>query len=331
MRIVKAFIPLLIILATCRGFANTTHIEAPVVTDSEQIRERLEEHLSMLTRTIGERSVRIPENLNRTADYIRSFFESIQLPVHFETYKYNQLTVNNVVATLNPSPRPSIHYVLGAHYDSVTGTVGADDNASSIAVQLETARELIIMATREKLDVMVTFVSFALEEPPAYGTRYMGSRIYAEKAKQEKMQIDGMICLEMVGYSCRKPGCQRYPFPLMFFGYPRDGLFIGIVGNLNSRSLVSDLARAFKKTPALPVISLTVPFNGWLVPNVRLSDHASFWDHGYRAVMLTDSAFYRNPHYHQVSDTMETLDFSFMAELVKSLVRFFRSYRADRN
>lgn len=281
----------------------------------------------MLTRTIGERSVRLPENLYRTAAYIHSYFESNQLPVRYEPYRYRQITVNNVVATLKPTRGSTVHYIVGAHYDSVAGTVGADDNASAIAVQLETARQLNLLASGKRLDVMVTFVSFALEEPPVYGSRYMGSRIFVEKAKKEKMQIDGMICLEMVGYSCRRPGCQRYPFPLMFFGYPRDGQFIGLVGNFSSRPLVRSLSKAFKKNPHLPVISLTVPFNGWVVPNVRLSDHASFWDHGYRAVMITDSAFYRNPHYHLASDTMETLDIAFMAELVESLVDFFRADR----
>jgi hypothetical protein len=322
---VKVFVLLLVFLTAGTASANPSHSEVPVVTDSYPTRMRLQEHLSMLTRTIGERSVRIPENLDRTAAYIHSYFESKLMPVRYEPYRYRQITVNNVVATLKPAQDPSVHYIVGAHYDSVAGTVGADDNASAIAVQLETARQLSLLASREKLDVMVTFVSFALEEPPVYGSRSMGSRIYAEKAKKEKMQIDGMICLEMVGYSCRRPGCQRYPFPLMFFGYPRDGQFIGLVGNFSSRPLVRGLAKAFKKNPQLPVISLTVPFNGWLVPNVRLSDHASFWDHGYQAVMITDSAFYRNPHYHLASDTMETLDIEFMAELVESLVEFFRA------
>ena len=331
MRIVKGFKRLLVFLVTWSISANPLQGEVPAVTDSHQTRLRLQAHLSMLTRSIGERSVRIPENLERTAAYIRSSIESFQLPVHYEPYRYHRTTVNNVVATLKPSHSPSVHYVLGAHYDSVAGTVGADDNASAIAVQLETARELSLLASHEMLDVMVTFVFFALEEPPVYGSRYMGSRRYAEKAKKEKMQIDGMICLEMVGYSCRKPGCQRYPFPLMFFGYPRDGRFIGIAGNFRSRSLTRDLSMAFKKNRELPVISLTVPFDGWVVPNIRLSDHASFWDNGYRAVMITDSAFYRNPHYHLVSDKMETLDFSFMTELVESLVTFFRSYRSEPN
>lgn len=323
--IVKAFVGLLVFLMACVTSADPSHSEVPAMCDSHQTRMRLQEHLSMMTRTIGERSVRIPENLDRSAAYIHSCYESNQLPVRYEPYRYRQITVNNVVATLKPAHGATVHYVVGAHYDSVAGTVGADDNASAIAVQLETARQLNLLASRERLDVMVTFVSFALEEPPVYATRYMGSRIFAEKAQKEKMQIDGMICLEMVGYSCRRPGCQRYPFPLMFFGYPREGNFIGLVGNFNSRPLLRGLSKAFKKNPQLPVISLTVPFNGWVVPNVRLSDHASFWDHGYQAVMITDSAFYRNPHYHLASDTMETLDIAFMAELVESLVAFFRA------
>ena len=155
----------------------------------------------------------------------------------------------------------------------------------------------------------------------------MGSKVYAKKAKREKKQIDGMICLEMVGYTCHIPGCQDYPFPLMFFGYPEKGNYIGIVGNLSSIGLTKGLFRSFQRNKDLPVIRLTVPLGGWLMPAVRLSDHASFWDQGFKAVMITDTAFFRNPHYHLPSDTMETLDYRFMAELVESLVGFFRSHR----
>jgi Zn-dependent M28 family amino/carboxypeptidase len=154
----------------------------------------------------------------------------------------------------------------------------------------------------------------------------MGSRVYARKAKKEREKIDGMICLEMVGYSCHDPGCQDYPFPLMFLGYPKEGNFIGLVGSFKSRNFTDALFRAFRKNPELPVIKLTVPFRGWLMPSVRLSDHSSFWDQGYKAVMITDSAFYRNPHYHLPSDTMEKLDYGFMAELVESLLIFFSSH-----
>jgi hypothetical protein len=112
----------------------------------------------------------------------------------------------------------------------------------------------------------------------------------------------------------------------MFMGYPKEGTFIGLVGNLKSSDFTGSLFRAFQKNPELPVIKLTVPFGGWLMPSVRLSDHSSFWDKGFKAVMVTDSAFYRNPNYHRPTDTMEKLDYGFMAELVKSLLLFFGSH-----
>jgi hypothetical protein len=173
----------------------------------------------------------------------------------------------------------------------------------------------------------VKFVSFALEEPPAYATRYMGSRVYAKKARREQEKIDGMICLEMVGYTCHEAGCQKYLFPLQFMGYPKEGNFIGIVSNFKSGGFAEELFNTFKTNRELPAVKLKVPFNGRVLPSVRLSDHASFWDQGYRAVMVTDSAFLRNPHYHLPSDTMEKLDYTFMAELVESLVLFFASYQ----
>ncbi|HUU40940.1 MAG TPA: M28 family peptidase [Desulfatiglandales bacterium] len=293
--------------------------------DIQKTAETLQDHLRTLTQTIGERSVLMPENLKRTADYIESFYREIGLRVRREPYRYRNFEVSNVVAEISFCANPSTHYLLGAHYDSVIGTVGADDNASAIAVQLETARHLQALKGQE-LDLAVKFVSFALEEPPIFGTRHMGSKVYAGNARKEKEKIDGMICLEMVGYACHNPGCQDYPFPLMFLGYPKKGDFIGLVGNFNSMDFTNALFRGFKQNPELPVVKLTVPFGGWLMPSVRLSDHSSFWDQGFKAVMITDSAFYRNPHYHLSSDTMEKLDYHFMAELVKSLLIFFSSH-----
>jgi hypothetical protein len=293
----------------------------------QQTAERLEAHLRALTETIGERSVRYPENLNKTADYIQSFYKDVGIAVHREPYDYAGFKVANIVAEISTVSRPSRRYLLGAHYDSVSGTVGADDNASAIAVQLETARELEALIGQDNLDLAVTFVSFALEEPPAYGTRYMGSRVYAKRARKEQEKIDGMICLEMVGYACDEPGCQHYPFPLSFFGYPKQGNYIGIVGNFKSGDFTQDLFSAFQNNPELPVVKSKIPFNGRIVPAVRLSDHASFWDQGFKAVMITDTAFFRNPHYHRASDTMEKLDYRFMAELVESLLLFFKSHR----
>ena len=301
--------------------------QGPEMIDIEPIQSNLRRHLSVLTQSIGERSVRIPENLHRTAAYIQSVYEEMGLSARRESYPYNGFMVDNVVAEIACTTNPGNRYVLGAHYDSVMGTVGADDNASAVAVQLETARMLSERVGGDSLDLSVVFVSFALEEPPVFNTRAMGSRVYASRARREGERIDGMICLEMVGYSCRTPGCQHYPLPLRLFGYPETGDFIGIVGNLRSRHLTSRLATIFRKNPALPVVTLTVPLNGWVLPAVRLSDHASFWDKGFRAVMITDTAFFRNPNYHLAADTMDTLDFPFMAELVKSLMLFFQSHR----
>ena len=131
----------------------------------------------------------------------------------------------------------------------------------------------------------------------------------------------------MVGYACYGKGCQGYPFPLMFFGYPKEGNFIGIVGNSKSKAFTNALVKEFSKNQELPVVKLSVPLNGRILPAVRLSDHASFWDKGFKAVMITDSAFYRNPNYHTSLDTMEKLDYGFMAELVESLMLFFRSFQ----
>ena len=307
--------------------ADSSEVRGNSMIDIQKTIKRLEAHLQALTETIGERSVRVPENLEKTARYIQSFYEDIGLSAHPEPYDYADFIVANVVAEVSTGPKPARRYLLGAHYDSVSGTVGADDNASAIAVQLETARSLKTLLDQENLDLSVTFVSFALEEPPAYGTPHMGSRVYAKKAHKVQEKIDGMICLEMVGYACYEPGCQQYPFPLGFFGYPKQGNYIGIVGNFKSGGFTKALFDALQKNPELPVIKLKVPFNGKILPAIRLSDHASFWDQGFKAVMITDTAFFRNPHYHRSSDTMEKLDFRFMAEVVESLLLFFKSHR----
>jgi len=293
----------------------------------QQTQERLIKHLESLTVTIGERSVRRPKNLDRTVSYIADYYGDIGVKVRTEPYTYQNITVANVVAEIQTDPSPSRRYIVGAHYDSVSGTVGADDNASAVAVQLETARLLKALLDHEKdLDLAVKFVSFALEEPPVYGTAKMGSRVYAKKARDTHERIDGMICLEMVGYACHDPGCQQYPFPLQFMGYPKAGNFIGIVGNTRSLGFTRALVSAFEKNKDLPVVKLNIPFNGWILPAVRLSDHASFWDKGFKAVMITDTAFFRNPHYHLLSDSMEKLDYRFMAELVESLILFFKTH-----
>jgi Zn-dependent M28 family amino/carboxypeptidase len=290
--------------------------------DIRQTQQRLRDHLHALTVAIGERSVRIPENLKKTAAYITAFLEDLGIAVDRQRYSYAEQPLDNIAAEISLCADPKRRLLIGAHYDSVSGTVGADDNASAVAVQLEVARHLAEQKRSNSLDLAVKFVFFALEEPPAYGTVHMGSRVYAKMARTQKEKIDGMICLEMVGYACHEPGCQNYPFPLMFLDYPKKGNFIGIVNNFKSRGFAQGLVEQFQKNRQLPVVKLTVPLNGWIMPAVRLSDHASFWDQGFKAVMVTDSAFFRNPHYHTAGDTMDKLDFEFMTEVVESLLIF---------
>jgi len=207
-----SFCIFLVILTMCPD--KVSGAEMPMI-DPQKTVERLRNHVRTLTQTIGERSVLLPQNLEKTRAYIEKFYQDIGLPVHSEPYGYRNFTVSNVVAQISFCDRPAKHFILGAHYDSVSGTVGADDNASAIAVQLETARHLKMLTDREKLDLSVKCVSFPLEEPPTFGTRHMGSSVYAYNARKRKEPIDVMICLEMVGYTCHQPGCQDYPFPLM--------------------------------------------------------------------------------------------------------------------
>lgn len=295
--------------------------------DREETITHLRNHVAKLTVEIGERSVFFPANHRKAAEYIEAFYQGHGFAVEMAEYHYKNMSVANVCTELKFSEKPRMRYLVGAHYDSVHGTVGADDNASAVAVQLETARLLKAWSGSRDLDLAVKFVSFALEEPPAFNSRYRGSRVYARQARQANEQIDGMLCLEMVGYRCHQPGCQKYPFPLNFAGYPETGDFIGIVGNFKSRDFTRRLYRAFARNRELPVIKQTVPLSGWFMPSVRLSDHSSFWDQGYKAVMITDTAFYRNPHYHLESDTLDKLDFAFMAEVVRSLLLFFDDHR----
>jgi Zn-dependent M28 family amino/carboxypeptidase len=201
--------------------------------------------------------------------------------------------------------------ILGAHFDSVQGTPGADDNASGVAVLLEAARLL----SRARLRSQLLFCAFNLEELTMIGSSY-----FAKKLKSARAKVDAMISLEMIGYTDLNPGGQKYPFGLKAF-YPERGDFIGVIGNWNSASLLRRFARQMRQVQGLPVETLSVPGNGGLIPAVRLSDHSPFWDAGYPALMVTDTSFFRNPHYHGPTDTLETLNLDFMAKVCEGVIR----------
>jgi Zn-dependent M28 family amino/carboxypeptidase len=278
----------------------------------EFLREGLRRHVKALTVDIGPRTPFEGDSLERAAAYIQSAFEEMGLSVTEQPYRYYGQRVVNLLAAAEPTTKSSAYYVVGAHYDTVPTTPGADDNASAVAVMLELARRL----PDARPNVPVLFVAFTLEEPPAFYTDHQGSRVFVRNCQSNGDCVLGALILEMVGYTSRR---QHYPFVSRWPGYPAQGNFIGIIGNWRSRRFGRAVLKGFRKNAHLPVESLLLPLNGWMLPATRLSDHASFWDVGWPALMVTDTAFFRNPHYHLPSDSIDTLNFVFMAQLVKSL------------
>jgi len=273
----------------------------------------IKKHINRLAVDIGPRPVTNELSIKKTENYITNYFKNIGLQVQLQQYKYGNYDITNIITGSQENLLSSKYYVIGAHYDSVPETYGADDNASGIAVLLELARYTM----QEKISLPVRFVAFTAEEPPTFSTRYQGSKVFVKSALENKDEILGAIILEMVGYTSNE---QAYPLVLKWMGYPSKGNFIGIVGNRKSKKFGQSIFQSFKKNEQLPVETLFVPFNGRILPDTRLSDHSPFWDAGLFAVMITDTAFFRNPNYHTPKDTFDTLDYFFMAELVKSLL-----------
>lgn len=274
---------------------------------------------SKLQYIVGERNpFSSQRRLSAVEKYIEKEFQSYGLSVQSDPFTYWGKSYRNVIASKAPHLFPLLLgeekgeglIIIGAHFDSVEGTPGADDNASGVAVLLEAARLL----ANVKLRSQVLFCAFNLEEQNMIGSTHFAKKLRAAGAK-----VSAMISLEMVGFTDSRPGGQKYPIGLRWF-YPDRGNFIGIVGNWRSASLLRKFSRLLRQVPGLPVETLTVLGNGFLIPQVRLSDHSPFWDLGYPALLVTDTAFFRNPHYHGPSDTPETLDFNFMARVCEGVI-----------
>lgn len=274
----------------------------------------LKSHVKHLSETIGTRTYQETEKLNRAADYIEEKFRSYKCNVKRQSFGHGNNTYYNIEAEVKGTSTGDGIIVVGAHYDTAWGTPGADDNASGVAGLLELSR----LTSEKPLPLTVRFVAFALEEPPFFRTKNMGSYVYAESLKNEAADVKGMIALEMLGYFCDKKGCQYYPLPFFRWFYPDRGNFLAFVGNIRSRRFTLKMKKAFQKSSSLPVESLNTIS---LVPGVDFSDHLSFWRFGYPAFMITDTAFYRNPHYHGYGDRAETLDYKRMAEFVKGFYK----------
>jgi Zn-dependent M28 family amino/carboxypeptidase len=247
--------------------------------------------------------------LKTAADYIRSNLAQAGYAVTEQSYTVEDKTVSNLEAELTGSETSAGTVVVGAHYDTVLGTAGADDNASGVAGALELARLL----KGQKFHKAIRFAFFVNEEPPFFQTERMGSLVYAKRARQEGLPVSAMISLEMLGYYSDRPGSQKYP-PILSFFYPNRGDFIGFVGSSESRALVRQAIRSFRESTRFPSEGIAAPAT-W--PGIGWSDQWSFWQQGYPAIMITDTAIFRYPYYHTSRDTAEKIDFEKMARVVE--------------
>jgi hypothetical protein len=266
-----------------------------------------------------------PEALEAALRYTETVLAGTGALVERVPYRFKGRTFNNVVARI-PGERPELPRVLvGAHVDTVRGSPGADDNASAVAVLLEVAELL----RGRRLRRTVEFVVFTLEERQGLTYR-VGSRRWTARARAGGVRYAGALILEMVGYRDPRPGSQKVPFLLRWKRIPDIGDFLAAIGDGQSRHLLRQFEEcAARAAPELPIVSLLSPLRGWLVWATRRSDNASFWSEGYPALMLTDTSFLRNPHYHRASDRAGTLDPGFMAQVAAAVLRTVRRVAAD--
>ena len=277
---------------------------------NNEMAAQLHAHVHTLSEKIGDRNIYAYAHLREAADYISEQFTVAGYGLEFQEFTVQGKDVKNIIATKQGVVRPNEIILVGAHYDTCFNP-GADDNASAVAGLLE----LAVFFRQRETNRTVTFVAFVNEEPPFYKSNEMGSRVYAARARDEGHDIKAAIVLEMIGYYNDKPFSQEYP-PFLGFLYPNRANFIAMVGNWMSRKLVKDVITRFKRHTDFPVEKYIGPT---IVPGIDFSDHWSFWQEGYPAVMITDTAFYRYPDYHRATDTHEKLQYDRMAVVVEAL------------
>jgi hypothetical protein len=288
----------------------------PPLTPSESsLAFALRRDVVELAETIGERNVVKYAALKRAADYVESGLRVVG-PVSRQTYKASERDCDNLEVEIRGTSAPGEIVVVGAHYDSVVGTPGANDNASGTAGLLALARTL----ANAKPARTVRLVAFVNEEPPHFRTTEMGSRVYARRCRERNETVTAMLSLETIGFFTDAPNTQKYPAPLGLC-YPSTGNFIAFVGNVSSRSLVRRCVKTFRAGAAFPSEGAALP--GWL-PGVGWSDHESFWENGFPAVMVTDTAPFRFSQYHRHGDTPDKIDFERCARVVGGVEQVIR-------
>lgn len=271
---------------------------------------RLEAHVRKLSIEMGPRDELHPQNLDQVAAYIKNEFSQTGAFVSEQVYRVKGQYYRNVIAHFGPETEERI--IVGAHYDTAGPLPGADDNASGVAGLIELARLL----KPQELKVRVELVAFSTEEPPYFGSTGMGSYVHADSLRQQNVRVRAMFSLEMIGYFSDAPNSQHFPIGLLNALYPSTGNYITVVGRLTDGLLVRRTKAAMRNAAPLAVYSINAP---QFVTGVDFSDQRNYWHAGYNAVMITDTAFYRNRNYHTEQDTAEKLDYKRMAMVVEGV------------
>ncbi len=283
----------------------------PLQKSENTLKNALQQDVKKLANNIGIRDVNHYENLNAAANFLETAFSQAGYQVKRQEYQIDGKPYYNIVAEKIGIKKPKEIVVIGGHYDSVFGSPGANDNGTGAAATLELAK---IFAKQES-NRTIRFIEFTNEEPPFFWTKDMGSFVYAKQSRQEKENIVAMLSLETMGYFSDTKGSQKYPFPIGLF-YPDRGNFICFIGNINSGDLVRDAIASFRRHAQFPAEGAVLP--NW-VPGVGWSDHWSFWQEGYKAIMVTDTAPYRYNYYHTEQDTPDKIDYDKLARVVAGL------------
>jgi len=283
----------------------------PLTKEQRTLEQELHFHVQTLAGQIGERNLFRHDRLVMAADYIRTTLAGAGYEVRRQPYEVGGKICENIEAEMRGREKPDDIVVIGAHYDSVQGSPGANDNASGVAATLALARAFADTTPARTL----RFVLFANEEPPFFQTEHMGSRVYAKRSRERGENIALMLSLETIGYYSDEPGSQHLLFPLSLI-YPSTGNFIAFVSNVENGFLVRQLVGSFRQQAQFPSEGGAL----WgLIPGVGWSDHWAFWEEGFPAVMVTDTAPFRYPAYHSSADRPELVQYERMARVVSGL------------
>ncbi len=279
---------------------------------------RIQKDLATITKTENSRNYQHIKTLNSVANYIKSELDKVCDSVGYQTYMVNNTEYKNVIGSIGVKNKERI--VIGAHYDVCDTSEGADDNASGVVGLLELARLL----SKEKLQYRVDFVAYTLEEPPFFRTKQMGSYIHASYIKEHRIPLKGMICLESIGYFSEQENSQKFPVKGMEKIYGNKGDFITVVQNNKNGTFSAQITHLMKQQKLLNTKSFK---GGSELSGVDFSDHLNYWKFNYDAVMITNTAFYRNKNYHTSKDQLKTLDLEKMSLVVKQLFKTIKQLK----